>query len=159
VVIERTVLSGGVRLTVHDHGGPGRPVLLLHGLAGHSGEWDTTAAWMSERYRVIALDQRGQGVSERHPADVSRAAYVADVIAVIEDPRQEEVRDGGDSSARTLGAPRRPEPVVLVGQSLGGHTAMLVAAARPDLVRALVLVEASPGLPDPGSSRPWTYVR
>jgi pimeloyl-ACP methyl ester carboxylesterase len=38
--------------------------------------------------------------------------------------------------------------VILVGQSLGGHTALLVAAARPDLVRALVMVEASPGLPD-----------
>jgi pimeloyl-ACP methyl ester carboxylesterase len=33
---------------------------------------------------------------------------------------------------------------VLVGQSLGGHTAMLTAAAYPDLVRAVVLVEAVP---------------
>ena len=128
VAVERTVLSGGVRLAVHDHGGTGAPVVLLHGLAGHSGEWDATAAWMRERYRVIAVDQRGHGASERHPPEVSRAAYVADVIAVIEDPR--------------------PEPVVLIGQSLGGHTAMLAAAARPDLVRALVMVEASPGLPD-----------
>lgn len=41
---------------------------------------------------------------------------------------------------------RRP---VLVGQSLGGHTAMLTAAAHPGLVRALVLVEAGPGGPNP----------
>jgi pimeloyl-ACP methyl ester carboxylesterase len=40
--------------------------------------------------------------------------------------------------------------VILVGQSLGGHTAMLTAAAHPELVRALVLVEAGPGGPNPG---------
>lgn len=37
-----------------------------------------------------------------------------------------------------------------MGQSLGGHTAMLTAAARPDLVRALVMIEAGPGDPDAG---------
>jgi pimeloyl-ACP methyl ester carboxylesterase len=37
-----------------------------------------------------------------------------------------------------------PRPALLIGQSLGGHTALLVAAARPDLVRALVLADAGP---------------
>jgi pimeloyl-ACP methyl ester carboxylesterase len=101
---------------------------MLHGLAGHAGEWDALARSLSSRYRVVAVDQRGHGSSERHPRDVSRAAYVADVIAVVDQL-----------------ALRRP---VLVGQSLGGHTAMLTAAAHPGLVRALVLVEAGPGGPD-----------
>jgi pimeloyl-ACP methyl ester carboxylesterase len=61
---------------------------------------------------------------------VSRAAYVADVTAVID--------------ALGLDAP------VLVGQSLGGHTAMLAAAARPGRVRALVMIEAGPGGVGPG---------
>jgi pimeloyl-ACP methyl ester carboxylesterase len=39
-------------------------------------------------------------------------------------------------------------PVVLIGQSLGGHTAFLVGAERPDLVRALVVVEATPAAED-----------
>jgi pimeloyl-ACP methyl ester carboxylesterase len=51
----------------------------------------------------------------------TRDEYVADVVELI----------GG----------RR---VVLIGQSLGGHTAMLVAARHPDLVERLVLIEASP---------------
>ncbi|WP_459754673.1 alpha/beta fold hydrolase [Streptomyces sennicomposti] len=42
---------------------------------------------------------------------------------------------------------------VLVGQSLGGHTAMLTAAAHPGLVRALVLVEAGPGRAPDGGQR------
>lgn len=105
--------------------------MLLHGLAGHAGEWDVLARSLSSGYRVVAVDQRGHGASERHPRDVSRAAYVSDVLAVVDQL-----------------ALQRP---VLVGQSLGGHTAMLTAAAHPGLVRALVLVEAGPGGANPNS--------
>lgn len=133
---ERTVTRDGVRLNCRDWGGgtgptPGIPVVLLHGLAGHVGEWDAAAAHLSPHHRVVAVDQRGHGASERRPADVSRAAYVADVRAVCEQ----------------LGL-HRP---VLVGQSLGGHTAMLTAAAHPGLVRGLVMVEAGAAAADPGT--------
>jgi pimeloyl-ACP methyl ester carboxylesterase len=106
-------------------------MVLLHGLAGHAGEWDALARRLSPRYRVVAVDQRGHGAGERHPQDVSRAAYVADVLAVVDQL-----------------ALRRP---VLVGQSLGGHTAMLAAAAHPGRFRALVLVEAGPGGANPNA--------
>jgi len=128
---ERTVRRDGVRLVLRDSGGTGRPVLLLHGLAGHSGEWDAVVEPLRDRCRLIALDQRGHGASERRPGDVSRAAYVADAVAVLD----------------TLALPS----AALVGQSLGGHTAMLTAAAHPDRVSALVMVEAGPGGPDPGA--------
>ncbi|MEU9367675.1 alpha/beta hydrolase [Streptomyces avermitilis] len=126
---EHVVMQDGVRLACRDWGGPGQPIVLLHGLAGHAGEWDALARCLSSRYRVVAVDQRGHGASERRPQDISRAAYVADVVA----------------AADRL-ALRRP---VLVGQSLGGHTAMLTAAAHPGLVRALVLIEAGAGGPNP----------
>src|SRR4051794_3419557 len=114
----------GVRLAGLDFGGEGPPVLLLHGLAGYAGEWAETAGWLTERCRVVALDARGHGRSERFPADVSRAAHVADAAFAIE---------------RLALA-----PVVAVGQSLGGQTALLLAAERPDLVRGLVVADASP---------------
>jgi pimeloyl-ACP methyl ester carboxylesterase len=104
-------------------------LLLLHGLAGHSGEWDATACLLTGRHRVVAVDQRGQGASERRPRDMSRSAYVEDVVAVIQELELDDV--------------------VLVGQSLGGHTAMLTAATHPELVRALVMVEAGPGTAEP----------
>lgn len=107
--------------------------MLLHGLAGHAGEWEATARPLGRRHRVVAVDQRGHGRSERYPGDVSRAAYVADVVAVIE-------RLG-------MGA------VALIGQSLGGHTAMLTAAACPELVDALILVEAGADGPNPSVPR------
>jgi pimeloyl-ACP methyl ester carboxylesterase len=119
----------GVRLACRDFGGHGCPVLLLHGLAGHAGEWAETASWLTRRARVYALDQRGHGRSERRPDDVSRAAHVSDVIAVAE----------------SLGSRR----TILIGQSLGGQTAILTAAQRPDLVEGLVVAEATAGEPTP----------
>jgi pimeloyl-ACP methyl ester carboxylesterase len=64
----------GVRLAGIDFGGDGEPVLLLHGLAGYAGEWAQTAGWLTGRARVVALDARGHGNSERFPADVGRGA-------------------------------------------------------------------------------------
>lgn len=115
----------GTRLACRDYGGTGEPVLLLHGLAGHATEWEETASWLAKDHHVFAPDLRGHGRSERRPDCVSRSAHVNDVEAWIEE----------------LGLAR----VALVGQSLGGHTAFLVAARHPDLVEKLVVAEASPG--------------
>lgn len=108
--------------------GSGPAVVLLHGLAGSSRELLPTARALAGR-RTILIDQRGHGSSTRVPGDVSREAFVADVVAVVEGDLE------GESAA----------PVDLVGQSLGAHTAMLVAAARPDLVHRLVLLEGNQG--------------
>jgi pimeloyl-ACP methyl ester carboxylesterase len=124
VPAELVMQRDGVRLAGLDYGGDGPSVLLLHGLAGHAGEWAETAGWLTERCRVIAPDARGHAGSERDPPDVSPDAHVADAAFAIE--------------RLALGA------VVLVGQSLGGRTALLLAAARPDLVRGLVVADASP---------------
>lgn len=53
--IDRKVVRDGVRLVCRDWGGSGIPVVLLHGLAGHTGEWEDLAEKLSPRYRVIAV--------------------------------------------------------------------------------------------------------
>lgn len=118
-------------LAVRDFGGRGPGVLLLHGLAGHAGEWEPVAREMGDHARVVAFDARGHGASERRPADVSRAAHVADARQVVKE--------------------RGLAPAVVAGQSLGGLTALLLAADHPELVRALVMVEAGPQAGGPGS--------
>jgi pimeloyl-ACP methyl ester carboxylesterase len=123
------VVASGARLACWDFGGHGASLLMLHGLAGHSGEWAEAAASVGTDFHIVGLDQRGHGRSEREPTDVSREAFVSDVAAVVE---------------RLSLA-----PVVLVGQSMGGNTAFLAAAAHPELVDSLVVVEASPDGPAP----------
>lgn len=113
----------GVELRCYDTGVRGPAVVILHGLAGSAREFFPTADVLPE-FRTVLVDLRGHGASTRCPGDLSREAFVADVVRVIE----------------AVGP-----PVALVGQSMGGHTAMLVAAARPDLVSRLVLLEADAG--------------
>ncbi|WP_328871671.1 alpha/beta hydrolase [Streptomyces sp. NBC_00287] len=115
----------GTRIAYRDHPAHGPAVLLLHGLAGHQGEWDDlTTRLLADGHRVVTYDARGHGASTRHPTTVSREACTADAAALIEHLSL--------------------SPVTLIGQSLGGHTAILLAATRPDLVASLVLIEAGP---------------
>lgn len=104
--------------------GAGPAIVILHGLGGSSNEFVPTAEALSPR-RVILVDQRGHGASTRTPADVSRHAFVDDAVRVIEAEER--------------------EPVDLVGQSMGAHTAMLVAARRPELIGRLVMLEGDAG--------------
>ncbi len=118
----------GVWLSYDELGGSGPPMLLLHGLAGYAGEWTQSARLLCAEYTVFALHQRGHGNSTRQPKSLSRDAFVEDCAAAI----------------RHIGL----GPVTLVGQSMGASTAMLTAAAHPDLVRSLVVIEGSPDGPD-----------
>lgn len=118
-----------VSIAVTDLGGDGPPVLLLHGLAGSSRELRPTADALAESHRVLLVDQRGHGQSTRRPTDLSRAAFVLDMVQVME-----ELVPG--------------QHCTLVGQSMGAHTAFLVASARPDLVESLVMLEGHVAVSD-----------
>ena len=113
-----------VSLSAVDFGGYGSPIVLLHGLAGYAGEWSDTSAWLHERHRVVAVDQRGHGASTRTPATVAPESFVEDVAAWLDVLRLEQAS--------------------LVGQSFGGLIAFLAAALHPDRVTRLVVAEASP---------------
>ncbi|MFF9619977.1 alpha/beta fold hydrolase [Streptomyces griseosporeus] len=104
---------------------PSRPILLLHGLAGHMDEWAALRQLLlADGHRVVSYDARGHGASTRRPADMSRSAAVADAAALLT-----HLNTG---------------PVTLLGQSLGGLTALQLAAHRPDLASHLILIEAGP---------------
>lgn len=97
-------------------------VLFLHGLAGHRGEWTPVIDWLDPRVGAICPDLRAHGSSRRaERPSVDRKSHVADCIAIIE------------QLAR--------RPVVVVGQSMGGIVATLLACEEPDLVTHLVLIE------------------
>lgn len=97
--------------------------VFLHGLAGWGGEWDAVIKHLDATTGCIVPDLRAHGASwEQGMRRVDRDGFVDDVVAMIE----------------TLAG----EAVVLVGQSMGGIVATLVAHRQPDLVAQLVLVEA-----------------
>ncbi|MBV6697613.1 alpha/beta hydrolase [Kitasatospora aureofaciens] len=111
----------GRRLSYLDFGGTGRPLVALHGHLGEGAMFAQLAASLGGEWRVIALDQRGHGDSDR-AGDYSREGYLADVLALLDH----------------LGLDR----VVLLGHSLGGINAYQFAARHPERVGALVNVDA-----------------
>ncbi|MBP2471414.1 pimeloyl-ACP methyl ester carboxylesterase [Crossiella equi] len=130
---ESTVDIEGRRFGLVDFGGPGTPLLALHGSFGRGAQWAGLAARLGPEFRVLGLDQRGHGRSE-HGGDFGRAEFVADAAGLL---RQLD-----------LG------PVAVLGHSLGGLTAFQLAARHPELVRALVVedygaVMRSPEVADP----------
>ncbi|MEU2181922.1 alpha/beta fold hydrolase [Streptomyces thermolilacinus] len=115
---------------------PGGGVLLLHGLMGRAAHWAETARWLSQRYRAVALDQRGHGQSGKPAAGpYTREAYVADAAAAIEQ----------------LGL----APVTVIGHSMGALTAWQLAAERPDLVNAVVISDMRASALGAASQREW----
>jgi pimeloyl-ACP methyl ester carboxylesterase len=112
--------------------GEGDPeVVFVHGGAQNAHTWDTTVLAIGHRLgrplAALAVDLPGHGHSDWRPDAVyPPAALAADVAAVI-----------GRFAAR---------PVMLVGMSLGGLTSMELAAARPDLVSRLVMIDITPGV-------------
>jgi pimeloyl-ACP methyl ester carboxylesterase len=105
--------------------GEGSPRLaLLHGGGLNAHTWDTTALALDRP--LVALDLPGHGDSPwRDDADYRAETIAAPVGAALEQAA--------------------PEADAIVGQSLGGLTAIAVAASHRHLVRRLVLVDISPG--------------
>ncbi|HEX8864664.1 MAG TPA: alpha/beta hydrolase [Lentzea sp.] len=129
-----TLNVGGVSIAYRMDGPlEGPPVVLLHALASTSATWTRlTRALVSEGRLVIAPDLRGHGGSA-WTGDYRLDSVQRDVIGVL---------DALDIAEFDL-----------VGHSLGGHIAALLAGRRPDRVRKLVL-EDPPPPPRSGSPRP-----
>jgi esterase len=113
----------GLTLSYLDSGGDRPLIVALHAMWMEARSFEAFAAAMPE-WRVVSMDQRGHGLSD-HSTDYSRAAFVGDVAALLEH----------------LGA---REPVVLIGNSLGGTNAFIFAARHPERVRAMVIEEGPP---------------
>lgn len=104
--------------------GAGPALLLLHGNGETLHIFDGVIGGLAERYRVVALDTRGHGKSERgtEPLDFSTiAADVAGVMDLLEIPRAHVVgfSDGGNAAIHlALGHPEKAAGLVLMGANL-----------------------------------------
>ena len=127
--VDKFVTRQGVPLHYVEWGQHGAPSLvLLHGFQSNAHTWDTFSAAMAEKYHVLALDQRGHGDTGWAPGgDYAPASFLQDIVGFID--------------ALQLA------PTVLVGHSMGGRHAAMIAADHPDRVRKLVIVDTPAELP------------
>ena len=108
-------------------------MVLLHGFASSIYTWKDVLPALARDHDVVALDLPGFGESDQ-PADLDGALFPALVLGLMD----------------RLGLAR----AALVGNSLGGAIAVAVAAARPERVTALVLIDSA-GFNFAAEDRPW----
>lgn len=119
-----------VRLSYTAWGDPDNPaVILVGGIANTARRWDHLALALSEHFYTVCLDWAGRGMSAWMPTqeDYSVDSHIEQVLQFI----------------RHLDCDR----VSIVGSSLGGSTAMALAARHPGLVERLVLNDIGPFMP------------
>lgn len=119
----------GLPLHYVEWGTPGKPsMLLLHGFQSNAHTWDTFSQAMAADYRVLALDQRGHGDSGWAPdSNYAPDVFISDIVGFID--------------ALHL------SPTLLVGHSMGGRHAAMVAAEYPDKATKVVIVDTPAELP------------
>ena len=121
---ESVPLPSGLRLSALVWGDADPELVLVHGGAQNAHTWDTVALALDRP--LVAVDLPGHGRSDHRPAHNYGPASMADDVAVA------------------VGA-LAPEAAAVVGMSLGGLTAMCLAADHPHLVRRLGIVDVTPG--------------
>ncbi|MGY6662768.1 MAG: alpha/beta fold hydrolase [Glycocaulis sp.] len=117
------------------------PVVCLHGLTRNSKDFEDVAPRIAASgRRVIAIDVRGRGLSDRGtpPESYSPQVYVEDLFGLLD---QEGI-----------------ERFVAVGTSMGGIMTMIAAAMRPDMLAGAVLNDIGPELDPAGLNRIAGYV-
>ena len=109
-------------------------LVLLHGFSGHARSWDVFAEAMTDRYRVLALDQRGHGETSWGAADQYDVnTMAADLKAFVQ--------------SLALGK------FALLGLSMGGIVAIDYAARHPEALAACVIVDIGPEIAKSGLNR------
>lgn len=127
-VIDDLIEMRGLRFHYRDwesNAGDAPNLILLHGFSGHARSWDSFAETASERFRVLALDQRGHGETEWSP-DSQYGAH--------------EMKEDLNCFIRALDL----KTYFLIGLSMGGTVAIQFAAQKPEGLQKLVIVDIAP---------------
>jgi pimeloyl-ACP methyl ester carboxylesterase len=113
--------GNGVKIQLALWKGKGKEILCIHGLTANCRFWDCLASALSPRHKIIAMDLRGRGLSDKPPTGYSIKHHCKDIAALIDDQGLE-----------------RP---VLMGHSLGAFISLAFAAQYPEKVDRLILVD------------------
>ncbi|MCF8083371.1 MAG: alpha/beta hydrolase [Deltaproteobacteria bacterium] len=111
----------GVHIQLAEWEGEGRPVFCVHGITANCRCWDVMADALSPTHRVLAMDLRGRGLSDKPDTGYSIAHHINDIRAVLDD----------------LGL----EKVAFMGHSLGAFISLVFGATFPERVDRIILVD------------------
>src|SRR6056297_3115409 len=135
---------GGLRLYARDYPGPASsglpPVLCMHGLSRNSADFEGLACTLAAERRVIVAEQRGRGRSDydSNPANYTPVTYVADMFHLLD----------------TL----RLDRAIIIGTSLGGLMAFIMAGQQPARIAGMVINDIGPEVDPSGLARIQRYV-
>jgi pimeloyl-ACP methyl ester carboxylesterase len=134
--------ADGLRLHARDYGDEQAPlaVLCLHGLSRNARDFEAVAERLAARYRVIAAEQRGRGLSayDPKPENYHPGTYVIDMIALLDHLQLSRV--------------------AILGTSLGGLMAMMMAAGFPQRVAAIIVNDVGPEVDVEGLIKIQSYI-
>ena len=134
--------SDGLRLHFRDYAGPANrpPILCLPGLTRNARDFEPVADRLAGKWRVIAVDFRGRGESQRdpHPANYVPHTYAADVLKLLD---QLGIADA-----------------VFFGTSLGGIVTMLISTTDSERIAGALINDIGPMIEEAGVERLRTYV-
>jgi pimeloyl-ACP methyl ester carboxylesterase len=113
----------GIKIQLAVWGEKGKQILCVHGITANSRFWDCLASALMPHHRVMAMDLRGRGLSDKPPTGYSIEYHCKDILALTHD--------------------QGLERFVLMGHSLGAFIALTFAAQYPQKVKRLILVDGA----------------
>ena len=123
--LRELVSVGEISLSVEFSGEGATSLVLLHGVTANHAVWAPIVDELEKEFHVMAVDQRGHGLSDRPKAGYTASDYAADVQALIETRAK-----GGRA--------------FVVGHSLGSRNAIVAAAQSPQCVAGFVGIDFTP---------------
>jgi pimeloyl-ACP methyl ester carboxylesterase len=137
MVQDRFIESRGLQFHYRAWSNKGTPLIFLHGLASQSHMFDKVAPLLADRFRVIALDQRGHGESAKPSSGYDFATVAQDLVALLD--------------------ALKIKRAIVAGHSWGGNVALYFAAHYPERARGIVLIDG--GFLDIQSNPEMTWER
>ena len=136
----------GLRLYARDYSAAltknknAKTILCMHGLTRNSADFEDICSVLADRYRLIVVDQRGRGLSDYdpNPANYNPLVYVQDMFLLLKELEL--------------------SSVILMGTSMGGIMAMMMAAMKPEIVESMIINDVGPEIAKPGLDRLKKYI-
>ena len=129
----------GIKIQLAVWEGKGKQILCIHGITANSRFWDCLASALAPHHRVIAVDLRGRGLSDKPPTGYSIEHHCKDILALMND--------------------RGLERPVLVGHSLGAFISLVFSAKYPQRVDRLILVDGGGKLTKTQMTKVFTGIK